>query len=80
MLRERRHHSFTLWRSQLGCRTDSRLQILVDQCVTQIDRGSFMSPLAQKRTSEHVQSMSALPLKADIAERHRHVTFLGSDV
>ena len=28
-LRERRHHSFTLWRSQFGCRTDSRLQILV---------------------------------------------------
>jgi hypothetical protein len=25
-LRERRHHSFTLWRSQFGCRTDSRLQ------------------------------------------------------
>src|SRR6516225_4752409 len=24
----RRHHSFTLWRSQFGCRTDSRLQIL----------------------------------------------------
>src|SRR3974377_2507556 len=23
-LRERRHHSFTLWRSQLGCRTDTR--------------------------------------------------------
>jgi len=27
-LREGRHHSFTLWQSQFGCRTDSRLQIL----------------------------------------------------
>src|SRR6516225_4108400 len=27
-LRERRHRSFTLWRSQFGCRTDSRVQIL----------------------------------------------------
>jgi len=32
--------------------------------------------LGQKRTSEHVQSMSALLPKADIAERHRHVRFV----
>ena len=32
----------------------------------------FMSALGQKRTSEHIQSMSALPPKADIAE-HEHV-------
>ena len=32
--------------------------------------------LGQKRTPEHVQSMSALLPKADIAERHRHVRFV----
>ena len=35
-----------------------------------------MSALGQKRTSEHVRSMSALPPKADIAERDRHVRFV----
>ena len=34
-----------------------------------------MSALCQKRTSELVQSISAIPLKADIAKRHRHVRF-----
>jgi hypothetical protein len=33
------------------------------------NREARMSALGQKRTSEHVQSMSALPPKADIAER-----------
>jgi len=32
--------------------------------------------LGQKRTSQHVQSMSALPPKADIAESDRHVRFV----
>jgi hypothetical protein len=35
-----------------------------------------MSALGQKRTSVHVGFMSALPPKADIAERHRHVRFV----
>src|SRR5262249_2608718 len=35
-----------------------------------------MSALGQKRTSEHVQSMSALPPKADIRCRDRHVRFV----
>jgi hypothetical protein len=34
---------------------------------------SLMSDLGQKRTSAHVRVMSALPPKADIAERDRHV-------
>ena len=35
-----------------------------------------MSALGHKRTSEHLQSMSALPPKADIAERDWHVRFV----
>jgi len=35
-----------------------------------------MSALGQKRTSEHVQTMSALPPKADISEGDRHVHFV----
>ena len=35
-----------------------------------------MSALGQKQTSEHVQSMSALPPKADIDEREWHVRFV----
>ena len=35
-----------------------------------------MSALGQKRTSEHVRIMSALPPKADIAKRDRHVCFV----
>jgi hypothetical protein len=35
-----------------------------------------MSALGQKRTSGHVRVMSALPPKADIAERDRHVRFV----
>ena len=35
-----------------------------------------MSALGQKRTSEDIQSMSALPPKADIAERDWHVRFV----
>jgi hypothetical protein len=37
------------------------------------------SALGQKRTSEHVQSMSALPPKADIAEFKEHVYFVPID-
>jgi len=37
---------------------------------------SAMSALGQKRTSELTQSMSALPPKADITERGRHVRFV----
>ena len=36
----------------------------------------LMSALSQKQTSEHIQSMSALPPKADIAEYDRHVRFV----
>src|SRR5262249_54046567 len=35
-----------------------------------------MSALGQKRTSEHVQSMSALPPKADIETQSRNVRFV----
>ena len=35
-----------------------------------------MSALGQKRTSRLVEGMSALPPKADIAERDRHVRFV----
>ena len=35
-----------------------------------------MSALGQKRTSKHVWVMSALPPKADIAERGDHVRFV----
>jgi hypothetical protein len=35
-----------------------------------------MSALGEKRTSEHVHSMSALPPKADIAEGDWHVRFV----
>jgi hypothetical protein len=35
-----------------------------------------MSALGQKRTSGHVRVMSALPPKADIAERECHVRFV----
>jgi len=34
-----------------------------------------MSALGQKRTSEHVQSMSALPPEADIGTHPRNVCF-----
>ena len=36
----------------------------------------LMSALGQKQTSEHVRAMSALPPKADIAGRGRHVRFV----
>jgi hypothetical protein len=36
----------------------------------------LMSALGQKRTSELVQSMSALPPIADVVERDRHVRFV----
>src|SRR5215469_9237444 len=36
----------------------------------------FMSALGQKRTLTHVHGMSALPPKADIAERRCHVRFV----
>jgi hypothetical protein len=36
----------------------------------------LMSALGQKQTSEHIQSMSALRPKADIAEYDRHVRFV----
>ena len=35
-----------------------------------------MSALGQKQTSEDVRAMSALPPKADIIERNRHVRFV----
>jgi hypothetical protein len=35
-----------------------------------------MSALGQKQTSEDIQSMSALPPKADIAEGDWHVRFV----
>jgi hypothetical protein len=35
-----------------------------------------MSALGQKRTSKPVRVMSALPPKADIVERDRHVRFV----
>jgi hypothetical protein len=35
-----------------------------------------MSALGQKRTLKRVRPMSALPPKADIAERRRHVRFV----
>jgi hypothetical protein len=35
-----------------------------------------MSALGQKRTSDHVRDMSALPPKADITERDWHVRFV----
>jgi len=35
-----------------------------------------MSALGQKRTSEHVQSMSALPPEADIGTHPRNVCFV----
>ena len=35
-----------------------------------------MSALGQKRTSKHVRAMSALPPKADIHRRGRHVRFV----
>jgi hypothetical protein len=38
--------------------------------------GPLMSALGQKRTLRGVRSMSALPPKADIAERDRHVRFV----
>src|SRR5215831_11775426 len=34
-----------------------------------------MSALGQKQTSGHLESMSALPPKADVAERDRHIPF-----
>jgi hypothetical protein len=36
----------------------------------------LMSALGQKQTLEHLRAMSALPPKADIAERDRHVRFV----
>jgi len=36
----------------------------------------LMSALGQKQTSRLVEGMSALPPKADIAERDRHVRFV----
>jgi hypothetical protein len=36
----------------------------------------LMSALGQKQTSDERPSMSALPPKADIAERDRHVRFV----
>jgi hypothetical protein len=36
----------------------------------------LMSALGQKRTSEHVQSMSALPPKADMEQHGRNVRFV----
>ena len=36
----------------------------------------LMSALGQKQTSEHVQSMSALPPKADIRQGNRDVCFV----
>ena len=36
----------------------------------------LMSALSQKRTSEHFQSMSALPPKADIGTQSRDVRFV----
>ena len=44
-----------------------------------VHHGKFGLPtpaLDQKRTLEHVRVMSALPPKADIAERDRHVRFV----
>ena len=35
-----------------------------------------MSALGQKQTSRHLQTMSALPPKADITDRRRHVRFV----
>jgi hypothetical protein len=35
-----------------------------------------MSPLGQKRTFGEAETMSALPPKADITERRRHVRFV----
>src|SRR5215472_15164652 len=37
---------------------------------------ALMSALGQKRTFEHVRAMSALPPKADIRCRDRHVRFV----
>jgi hypothetical protein len=37
---------------------------------------ALMSALGQKQTSGHFRVMSALPPKADIAERFRHVRFV----
>ena len=41
-----------------------------------VKRRSVMSALGQKRTLGHLRAMSALPPKADIAERHCHVRFV----
>jgi len=44
-----------------------------------VHHGKFwlpMSALGQKQTSAHVRGMSALPPKADIAERDHHVRFV----
>src|SRR5215467_15070698 len=40
------------------------------------DVARFTAALGQKQTSEDIQSMSALPPKADIAEGDRHVRFV----
>ena len=40
------------------------------------NREPSMSALGHKRTSAHIRVMSALPPKADIAERDRHVCFV----
>src|SRR3974377_2226992 len=59
-LRERRHHRFTLWRSQFGCRTDSRLQILA-------------GPMCDANRSRVVRV--AFGSKADIAGSETNVRF-----
>jgi hypothetical protein len=40
------------------------------------NRETLMSALGQKQTSEGVYAMSALPPKADIHRRERHVRFV----
>jgi hypothetical protein len=44
--------------------------------VTFIPQHCPMSALGQKRTFTHLRLMSALPPKADMPERHRHVRFV----
>src|SRR5262245_21031864 len=64
--------AFFLWAARANYRTSaaywSDVQLLV--------HARLVSALGQKRTSEHDQIVSALPPKADVAERDWHVRFV----
>ena len=54
----------------------SSITFWVEKRAVPHERLALMSALGQNQTSAHVRVMSALPPKADIAERHRDVRFV----